>query len=93
MSPREEVQRKLVEFLEGTGYFTAPYGILEGMTSMGKGKARTVTFGVARYLDATATIFSPARISVRGQGGLASRFEGEFKGLDELVKHFREAIK
>lgn len=92
MSPREQIQEKLENFLNDQSYFNAPYGIISGLQKAGKGKVRTVTFGVARYLDATICIWSPKRLTVRGQGGLASKFNGEYSSLDELIVKFKKEI-
>lgn len=93
MSERELVQEKLVEFLSENGnYFDAPYGIIEGIRKIGKGKIREITFGVSRYLDASIQIWSPKKIVVRGQGGLAYKFEGEYSSCEELIKKFTEEI-
>ncbi len=88
MSPREEVQNRLVEFLEAhSDRFNAPYGILDGLETIGSGpgKVRTITFGVSRYLDAGITIWSPNRIQITGQGGLAYKVEGVYHSLEETL--------
>ena len=88
MSPREQAQHEIVEFLENNGRFNAPYGILEGMEKFAKGKVRTITFGIARYLDAEVKIYSPKSISVNGRGPAAHRYCGHFKSTNELIQHF-----
>ena len=95
MSPREKAQNEIAEFLrEHRDYFTAPYGVLTGMTALRRGgKARNITFGVARSLDASILILSPTRIRVSGQGGSAYLFKGDFGSVSELIEHFEEAIK
>jgi hypothetical protein len=93
MSPREKAQEDIVEYLENDPYFTAPYGITEGMQSIGKGKIRVVGFGVSRYLDANIEIWSHKDIRVKGQGGLAYKFEGNFASVDALISHFKKETK
>jgi hypothetical protein len=90
MSEREAISNTIEEFLNGSNYFDAPYGILSGLEAVGKGKVRTITFGVSRYLDAVIYIWSPKRISVKGRGGLAYKFDGEYKSADELINKFKK---
>lgn len=88
MSPREQLQNELVDWLEAyPARFTAPYGILPSLDNIknGKGKVRTITFGVARYLDATIYIWSTDRITVQAAGPLAYKIDGStFKNAEEL---------
>ena len=78
MSEREQLQNTIVEYLENNPRWTAPYGVLAGLSKLpnGPGKFRTVTFGVARYLDATIYIWSPTKLTVRAQGGLSPKIDG-----------------
>lgn len=101
MSERENIQNEIEAFLQnakskdGYSFFNAPYGIISSLapfTPNGKGKIRTVTFGVSRYLDASVNIYTPKRIVVRGQGGLAYKVEGEFKSVAELKEFFRKNL-
>lgn len=87
VSEREMIQLQIEEFLvNNSEKFTAPYGILTGMEELPKGgKVRTITFGVARSLDATIYIFSPKNITVRTQGGLGYKIEGNYKSVNELM--------
>lgn len=80
---------RLVEYLESKREkFSAPYGVLSSIEKCknGKGKYRVVVFGVSRYLDAVIRIFAPNKITIDGQGGLAYKYEGEFKSVDEVIK-------
>lgn len=95
MTPREKVQNNLVAFLEkakhnGAPFFDAPYGILPGIQPYGNGKLRVIAFGVSRYLDACIKIYSPDKIVVEGQGGLAYKVNGFFKSETEVVEFFRK---
>lgn len=58
MSNREQLQHELAAWLEV--WQTAPYGVIAGMHTPEnkRGKARTLTFGLARTLDATLYIWS-----------------------------------
>jgi hypothetical protein len=91
-SPRAVAQKRLCDHLvEHSAYWTAPYGILDGFDRLPRGgRVRTITFGVARYLDATAYIWSPTRIEVRAEGPLAHRVEGSYGSVDELIARLAE---
>ena len=57
-SPREQLQQDFVAWLRRhRDFWSAPYGILDGKS--GDGKYRSVTFGIARALDAEARIYGP----------------------------------
>lgn len=86
MSEREEVMWKIYDHLcEHTDVWSAPYGVLQGLHAGSRGgKYRTITFGVARLLDATVLIFSPTKLVVQAQGGLAPYVEGEYGDVEEL---------
>lgn len=87
MSPREQVQKQLVAFLtENRNKFNAPYGVIEGLKPMGKGKCRTITFGIARYFDGEIVIVGVDNISINGQGALVSRYCGHFTSVEEVIK-------
>jgi len=90
MSEREQIQNDLVDFLDKTGKFDAPYGIIPGMRKFAKGKMRTIAFGVARYLDAEIQIISPNCITVSGQGGLAYKYAGKYDSIQQLKDKFNE---
>lgn len=78
MSKREEVANQIGEWLIlHQDRFTAPYGVIPGFANRGKGKIRTITFGVARHLDAVVEIWSPILIRLRGQGPLGQKVDGQ----------------
>lgn len=57
-SPREQLQLDFIAWLhDRRDRWSAPYGILDGKS--GDGKYRTVTFGIARALDAELRIYGP----------------------------------
>jgi hypothetical protein len=89
VSAREQAQRALVDHLtEHDDFWTAPYGVLDGLQTLPKGgKVRTVTFGVARYLDAIAYVWQPDRISVEGRGGMAHAVDGTYASVEEFIEH------
>lgn len=80
-SVRSQIANNFAEWLGKTGRFTAPYGIIVGLHPMkgGKGKARSVTFGVARISDINLLIFTPSYMILRD-----SRF-GEAK-CDDIIE-------
>lgn len=94
MSPREQLQEELYYWIESRSHskFTAPYGVISSLEPLknGKGKVRTITFGVARYLDATITIWSTDKITVQAAGGLAYKIEGSYGSKEELIKKLEE---
>ena len=94
MSEREQIQNNIVAFLEQhINAFDAPYGVLTGLNPMKRGgKVRTITFGVARYLDATINILSPNNIIVNGQGGLAYKIKGNYKSESEVLTALQTLI-
>lgn len=89
MSPREQIQTDIADWLENQSWATAPYGVICGMQKYAKGKVRTITFGVSRYLDATITVVSPKCLKLAGQGAIAARWgiewPEEFKSKEELI--------
>lgn len=90
VSPRAELaERILTRLISNSEKWTAPYGILDGLRDGGKGKYRTITFGVARYLDATICIYSPTRIEVRAQGGLDRYIGGWYASEQEFLNALR----
>jgi hypothetical protein len=89
MTPREQVQKDLTDWLETTsGKWTAPYGILPGLEDLPKGgKVRTITFGVARSLDATIYIWSPKKFTFRAAGSMSSGLNNlECSSVDSVIK-------
>jgi len=96
VSPREEVQDRLTEFLgQHQDVFNAPYGILTGMVPTRRGgKARQITFGCAATLDATITIYSPTYLLLACQGPMRKRLglTSTFSNPDRLVEWIKEAM-
>ena len=76
----------LLSNIEQNPRWTAPYGVLSGEGKSAKGrKHRTITFGVARYLDAHIMYFSPKYIVVQAEGPLAYKFEGLYHSIEEVI--------
>jgi len=84
---------RLVEFLESHSSFNAPYGVIPSIEQKGKGKVRTITFGVSRYLDACIYIWAPNRIQIRGQGGLAYKVEGDYQSAEAAIQGLMSIAK
>lgn len=89
-SRRAEIAEQAVEFIRP--WSTAPYGVLTGFRSAKfapAGKARTITFGIARRLDATLVIWSPSNMVVEysdaGNYGSVS-----FASLEEFASFCEE---
>jgi len=64
-SPRAQLHADLVSWIRSQSRcFTAPYGVLTGLyqNPRGYGKYRTITFGIARTLDAVLTVWSPKKL-------------------------------
>lgn len=94
MSLREQAQQQVVEYLHTTSVrWTAPYGVTEGMQNIGKGKVRTITFGVARLLDAEVKIWSPTKLVIEADGPLARKVAGTFGSAKALIDHLEAASK
>ena len=66
MSDREELAGRVETFLHEQGVFDAPYGILARKHA--SGKYREITFGRARFLDATVRVYTPKYIMVKWRG-------------------------
>ena len=95
MSTREQLQNNIHDWIEmrSKSKFTAPYGVISSLDPVknGKGKVRTITFGVARYLDATLFIFSEKDIRCVAAGPMSSKLDGHhWKSYDEVVKTLNE---
>lgn len=82
-SPREELQQRMVDWLFARrDTFNAPYGILDGKRSIGKGFVREITFGRCRTLDAHVTIWSPTKLVLKtNRGDWVLQSEQEFYDL------------
>jgi len=95
MSPREQLQNNIHDWIEirSKSKFTAPYGVISSLDPVknGKGKVRTITFGVARYLDATLFIFSEKDIRCQAAGPMSPKLDGmRWNNYDELVNTLEE---
>lgn len=75
MSIRGDLQERFYQTIKDLG-FNAPYGVLLGQESSGV-KARTVTFGRPRTLDATLRIFGPTFIQIKTSRGVSQAFTGK----------------
>lgn len=89
MSDREILQSNIHNWIEMRTYskFTAPYGVISSLEPCGKGKVRTITFGVARYLDATIFVFGKNDIRIKAAGPLSYKIDqNTYHSYDELIK-------
>lgn len=70
--------------------FNAPYGVLinDGASKTGK-KCKIITFGRARTLDATLSIYSPKFIHLRTSSGRSELFRTVDAVKDELARLYR----
>lgn len=95
MSAREELAGRIETFLRDLGTFNAPYGVLSGKHT--SGTYREITFGRARWLDATVRVYGPQflmvkwRGSIRSEGGVSGStiFKGP-KAEQELFDYLKE---
>lgn len=89
MSPREELQNRLVSWMET--WTTAPYGVIAGLRDRqnGSGKARVITFGLAGTLDASVFIWSPKRLELSSsRTDTIERFDNEDAFVEYCVNTF-----
>lgn len=88
MSPREALQVRIAEWLMARPRtFTAPFGVLTSLQTIGKAKVRSITFGIARTLDAQLIIWSEKRLELRTSRG-DERFTSEAEFYRYAVEHY-----
>lgn len=87
-SPRAAVAAAIAKVQRcGSACNAAPYGIIEGTHGSGYGrKARAITFGVARYIDATILVWSPTYIILKSSRSGQHKFESQQALLDYLAE-------
>lgn len=86
-SSRERLQLDFIEWLRESETWTAPYGILDSMSS--DKKYRSVTFGIARALDAEVRIYSTHYITLRSSRDGWMKFES----LSALKNFLKETYR
>jgi len=96
MSLRHDAFDTIVQFLtDHRRTFNAPYGILEGKTP-GKGVGSvicySVTFGIARYMDATITVYNANKI-VFDSSGSHTELNGTYLRADSLINVLKYHFK
>ncbi len=74
VSKREALATKIADWLRDSGKATAPFGVL--VSKDAQRNCYVVTFGVARYLDATVELWGDKFYRIRAAGPLASRLDG-----------------
>jgi len=91
-SPRELLQNEIVTWLEQrSDRFNRD--ILSSLDPVenGKGKVRTISFGINEKLDATLFVFSVKDIRVKAEGPLAIKFQKQkYVGFDDLLDDLSE---
>jgi len=91
-SPRELLQNEIVTWLEQrSDRFNRD--ILSSLDPVenGKGKVRTISFGINEHLDATLFVFSVKDIRVKAEGPLAIKFQKQkYVGFDDLLDDLSE---
>jgi len=76
----------LLNSIQENERWTAPYGVLEGEGKSKKGKPfRSITFGIARYLDAYITYYNSGFMILKAQGSL-EHLSGVYKSVESLLK-------
>lgn len=82
-SPRERAQQQVADEIEGRReVYTAPYGVICDKRRLERGGyIRSVTFGIARTLDATINVWGPDHLTVHAEGRLAHLFDHGNKRL------------
>lgn len=90
MSEREILQNRIVEYLtENASKFNAPYGVLPYLHNLKRGKVRAITFGQARWLDATVFIWSLNKLTVDAQGPASRNLAREYPSVDAFLEALR----
>lgn len=89
MSSREELQNRLVSWIET--WATAPYGVIAELRDRenGPGKARVITFGLAGTLDASLFIWSLKRLELSSsRADIIERFDTEDAFMQYCINNF-----
>lgn len=89
MSSREELQNRLVSWIET--WATAPYGVIAELRDRenGPGKARVITFGLTGTLDASLFIWSTKRLELSSsRTDVIERFDNEDRFVQYCVDKF-----
>lgn len=94
MSERTRVHDLIMqELTDHHDVWNAPYGILSNLQEVPKGGyLRQITFGRARYLDATITIFSPNKITIEAAGPLAYKVDGAYTNVDDVLRTLQGCV-
>lgn len=92
MSDREQLQQRLAAWI-GT-WATAPYGVITNLRLRmdGPGKYRSITFGLARTLDAELMIWSGTRLELRSSRYAVQTFTSEGAFKDFCVTEFGATV-
>ncbi len=90
ISAREALANKIADWLRDCGKATAPYGVMVRKES--SRNCYVVTFGVARYLDATVEIWGDKFYRIRGAGPLVTRCPA-IEGYGEILRDYNDLIR
>jgi len=84
----------LVHYLhENRRTFSAPYGVIEGSGVSKSGrKHKSITFGVARLLDAHLQYYGPKFIVIQAHGRLESKLDGVYRSIEDVIKALSEIV-
>ena len=82
MSEREVFTNDLANKIRELRRWTAPYGIIVGLSTGLTKKHRLITFGIARLLDACVRVYSSKYLILESEGPLA-RFGDSVKFTSE----------
>ena len=85
MNERQQIADYFEKMLSEAA-FSAPYGVLQGNQKDKKGKTyRSVTFGIARTLDAEIRIYGANFILLRWNNGTLEIFRS-FKEVEKFIR-------
>src|SRR5271168_2649163 len=93
MSEREDFTNELANKIRELHRWTAPYGIIVGLSTGLTKKHRLITFGVARLLDACIRVYSSKYLVLESEGPMAQfgdsvKFSSEQELLDFIKTNY-----
>jgi hypothetical protein len=94
VNSRGLVVEAIVDWLQESGTFDAPFGILTGLSE--DKRYRSITFGRARVLDAEIRVYAPTFITLRYRTAIRTIPHADqlkFRSLQELYTWMDENFK
>ena len=88
MSIREDISQRIADHLEAWGLNTSPSGVSVTRVVEGRKSYRSVSFGVARYLDGEVRVYGPSFVMVRTSRTGDAILPGEKLALDFIHANF-----